>query len=59
MVLSHMGLAWGGGEIMGMSRPKDYPRKLEGSSLPAPWIPCVALGCTGMILGYRAGLAMA
>ena len=28
---------------LGMSRPKDYPRKTEGSSLPAPGIPCVSL----------------
>ena len=38
-------------QIMGMSRPKGYSRKMEGSSLPAPWIPCVAFGCTGTILG--------
>ena len=36
---------------LGMSRPKGYPRKMEGSSLPAPWIPCVTFGCTGTILG--------
>ena len=36
---------------VGMSRPKGYLRKMEGSSLPAPWISCVAFGCTGTILG--------
>ena len=35
----------------GFARPKGYPRKMEGSSLPAPWIPCVSFGCTGTILG--------
>ena len=31
-------------ESLGMSRPKGFPRKMEGSSLPAPWIPCVSFG---------------
>ena len=40
-------------ESKGFARPKGYPRKIEGSSLPAPWIPCVSFGWTGMILGSQ------
>ena len=35
----------------GFARPKGYSRKIEGSSLPALWIPCLSFGCTGTILG--------
>ena len=35
-----------------LSTPKGYPRKIEGSSLPAPGIPCVAFGAHLHQAGY-------
>ena len=43
----------------GFARPKGYPRKMEGSSLPAPWIPCVSFVgvCTDPLIRFEFGFA--